>query len=374
MKRLAILAVALASCVSTPGAPSASAPAASPAPSRASPTALPASGLGALTKLADGTLVVSVPDCATTTQGGGITGCELLDAAADHDSFVGVLRWSDGNFEARSIDLATGEMRTLIPKEDLGIKLEDVRGDLAIFLETDDLGGGNVHARLRRIPWRDPAKADTLDEIDLVGLGGGDTWNPWPAARTNGKDVVWLHAGGLFAKHQVLLLDASGQKRTVVETDRAVWFDLDDGGRIPVAVFSADGATQRFFVYLAGAVREIGTRDAAASGYVMSFGDVIGWTRGTGTVRPMDGIDLWTDTGRALRTERPESGCVIVGHTQKDVVTVCPSGTHLKDVLTNGPIRNGPPSRVVLAFPRTLLWRTAADLAANPMVWRITLL
>ncbi|TME61315.1 MAG: hypothetical protein E6I51_09170 [Chloroflexi bacterium] len=153
-----------------------------------------------------------------------------------------------------------------------------------------------------------------------------------------------------------------------------MWFDLDDGGRIPVAVFSADGATQRFFVYLAGAVREIGTRDAAASGYVMSFGDVIGWTRGTGTVRPMDGIDLWTDTGRALRTERPESGCVIVGHTQKDVVTVCPSGTHLKDVLTNAPIRNGPPSRVVLAFPRALLWRTAADLAANPMVWRITLL
>jgi len=32
-----------------------------------------------------------------------------------------------------------------------------------------------------------------------------------------------------------------------------------------------------------------------------------------------------------------------------------------------------PPSRVVVANPRALLWRTAADLAANPMIWRITL-
>src|SRR5205814_1948631 len=180
VKRLAILAVALASCVSTPGAPAGSAPAASPAPSRASPTALPASGLGALTKLADGTLVVSVPDCATTTQGGGITGCELLDAVADHDSFVGVLRWSDGNFEARSIDLATGEMRTLIPKEDLGIKLEDVRGDLAIFLETDERGGGNVHALLRRLPPRGGERIrhelrgrDRLDARDRGGPADG---------------------------------------------------------------------------------------------------------------------------------------------------------------------------------------------------------
>ena len=372
MKHLAALAIVLASCVAAP-APSPSTPAPAPTAVRASATTLPSAGLGALTKLADGTLVVGVPDCATATQNGGITGCELLDAAADRGVFVGVLRWSDGTFEARSIDLATGEMRTLIPKEDLGIALEEVREEVAILRETDDLGGGNVHVRLRRIPWRDPSKAETLDEIDLIGLGGGDSWNPWPSARTNGQDVVWLHAGGPFAKHQVILLDARGTRQVVTESDKPIWFDLDDGGRVPVAVISSDGATQRFFVSLAGTVHEIATRDASASGYVMSFGDVVGWARGTGTVRPIDGVELFTDTGRGLRVDRPEPGCVFVGRTAKDVVTVCPSGVRLEDVRANT-VRDGPPSRVVVAFPRALLWRTAADLAANPMIWRITLL
>ena len=373
MKRLAVVfAIVLASCVAT-SPPAPTAPISPSTAARASATTLPSAGLGALTKLGDGTLVVSVRDCATATQNGGITGCELLDAAADHDVFVGVLRWSDGTFEARSIDLASGEMRTLIPKEDLGIALEDVRGDVAILRETDDLGGGNVHVRLRRVPWRDPSKADTLDEIDLVGLGGGDSWNPWPAARTNGKDVVWLHAGGLFAKHQVILLDASGTKHVVTESDKPIWFDLDDAAHVPVAVFSADAATQRFSVWAGGTLREIATRNASASGSVMSFGDVVGWARGTGSVRPIDGVELFTDAGRALRVDRPEAGCVFVGRTLTDIVTVCPAGVRLKDVHANV-VRDGPPSRVVLAFGQALLWRTAADLAANPMVWRVTLL
>jgi hypothetical protein len=370
VKRLAALAIVLASCVAAP-TPSPSGPVPAPTAARASATALP-SALTSLTKLADGTLVVSIRDCATATQNGGITGCELLDAAADRGVFVGVLRWSDGTFEARSIDLATGEMRTLIPKEDLGIALEDVRDDLAILRETDDLGGGNVHVRLRRVPWRDPSKAETLDEIDLVGLGGGDTWNPWPSARTNGRDVVWLHAGGLFAKHQVIQLDARGAKHIVTESDKPIWFDLDDAGRVPVAVLSSDATTQRFFVSLAGSVQEMGTRAASASGYVMSFGDVVGWARGTGSVRPIDGVELFTDAGRALRIDRPEPGCLFVGHTAKEIVTVCPSGARLEDVHANT-VRDGPPSRVVVAYPRALLWRTAADLAANPMIWRITL-
>ena len=372
MRRLAIVAIVLASCAAAP-TPSPTAPIPATTAARASATALPSAGLGALTKLADGTLVVSIRDCATATQNGGISGCELLDAAADRTVFVGVLRWSDGTFEARSIDLGTGEMRTLIPKEDLGIALEDVRGDVAILRETDDLGGGNVHVRLRRVPWRDPSRADTLDEIDLVGLGGGDSWNPWPSARTNGQDVVWLHAGGLFAKHQVILLDAQGAKHVVTESDKPIWFDLDQGGRVPVAVFSSDAATQRFFMSVGGTVHEIATRDASASGYVMSFGDIVGWARGTGSVRPTDGVELFTDTGRALRVDRPEAGCVFVGRTSKEIVSVCPAGVRLEDVHANT-VRDGPPSRVVVAFPRALLWRTVADLGANPMVWRITLL
>jgi hypothetical protein len=304
--------------------------------------------------------------------GAAISGCEVLQAGADTDVFVAVLRWTDGYFEARSVDLSSGEMRTLIAKEDLGIQLEDVRGDIALLLEIDNTGAGTAHARLLRVPWRDPTKADTLDEIDLVGLGGGDTWNPWPAARTNGKDIAWLHAGGALGKHQLVLLDFAGRRHIVGETDRPIWFDLDYGGGVPVALFNADGSSQRFFYYLAGTVHEMGMRDAANAGYVMSFGSYVGWTLGTGTVRPIDGIDLSTDTGKGIGTQRPEPGCTFVGRTYKDLVSVCPSGTRLKDVFANT-IRDGPPSRVVLSFPRALLWRTTADLAANPQVWRVTL-
>jgi hypothetical protein len=156
----------------------------------------------------------------------------------------------------------------------------------------------------------------------------------------------------------------------VAETDKPIWFDLDYGGGVPVAVFNADGSSQRFFYYLAGNVHEMGMRDAANAGYVMAFGSIIGWTLGTGTVRPIEGVALSTDTGKGIRADRPEAGCTFVGRTYKDLVSVCPSGTRLKDVFANT-VRDGPPSRIVLSFARALLWRTATDLAANPQVWRI---
>src|SRR5439155_158519 len=95
--------------------------------------------------------------------------------------------------------------------------------------QTEDLGGGDAHVSLLRVPWRDPAQTETLDEIDLTGLRGGDTWNPWPYAKTNGRDVVWLHAGGLFDPHEIILLGPNGPRQTVLTTDKPAYFDLAHG-------------------------------------------------------------------------------------------------------------------------------------------------
>jgi hypothetical protein len=371
--RRTLLALVLAGCSLAPAARTPTPPPASATTQRPVPTALPSSGLSALTRLADGTLVASVPDCVTTHDAsGGITGCELIQAMVDRGVFVAVLRWSDGFLEARAIDLATGEMRSLVPKEDFGLVIEDVRDDLVLIRETDDLGGGDVQVRLLRVPWRDPTKVEVLDEIDVSGVGGSD-WNAWPYARTNGRDVVWLHAGGLVASHEIELLSAAGQKRAIATTDGPAFFDIDDAGRVALATFNADRSTQTLQLYDGSTLRQLATRGGDAAGSVASFGELIGWTRGFVTAAPPGQVDLVPASGGAARSVRPEPGCLVAGFTAKDVVTVCPAGLRLIDAAT-GAIRDGPNSRIVHSSRRGLLWQIAADLAANPQVWRITLL
>src|SRR5438552_1957454 len=269
---IVLVAVTLMSC-----APQTAGPTPTPlqaASARPSPAVLPSSGLGALSKLPDGTLVVSVPDCATTSQGGAIAGCEVIETAADKGAFVAGLRQADGTFEARSIDLATGEIRVLIPRAD-------------------------------------------------------------------------------------------------------VWIDIDDNGRVAIATLAAPLAgaatptTEELFIYEDRALRRLGTRAVGDSGIPISFADAIGWTLGTGSVRRIDGVEIVPLAGGATRTIRPESGCVYTGRTAAEIVTICPSGARLFDV-ASGAVRSGPQSRVVLASRHALIWRTAADLAANPQLYRIT--
>jgi hypothetical protein len=262
-------------------------------------------------------------------------------------------------------------MRSLIPKEDRGLAIEDVRDDIVVMREYDDQGAGSVHVRLLRTPWRDASNVTTLDEIDLAGVGGGDTWNPWPYARTNGRDVVWLRAGGVFAPHTIVLLGADRQKRTIYENSRAMWFDIDEAGRVAIA--AEKEATQELVVYANGTTRQLGRRDGAAEGYPMSFGDVIGWTRGIGAVRLISDVELLPIAGGPSKAAPIPSGCVIGGRSLREIVTLCPAGVRLVDAST-GTARDGPNSRVVQPWRRGLLWRTTADLTANPQVWRITLL
>jgi len=362
VNRLALIVLLLSACVAPLGGPGS----ASPRPSTEPPAQIASAGTSR---------TVSFSDCDARTIPGSLPACELVQAALDRDVFVGVLRRSSAagfTYEARAIDLQTGETRVLRQLEDTELVIEDVRDAVVLLRQSEDYGGGDAHVRLLRVPWRDPARTETLDEIDLTGLGGGDTWNPWPHARTNGRDVVWLHAGGLFGPHEIILLGANGPRQTVVTTDKPAYFDLDESGRVAVAMFSADRATQGVHVY-DGRSRQLGSRSADEAGYVVSFADTVGWVRGFGTARPPTEVELIPVGGGRSRAARAESGCVVIGATAREVATICSSGVRLIDV-AGGAIRDGPRGRIALAFRGGLLWRTAADLGVSPEVWRVTLL
>jgi hypothetical protein len=360
VKRLALAALVLGACVAPSGA------------SRTQPPRTVTSAPAAV-GTAGAARTVSFPDCDARTVAGSLPACELLQAALDRDVFVGVLRRSTASgitYEARAIDLQSGETRELRQLEETELLIEDVRDAVVLLRETEDLGGGDAHVSLLRVPWRDPARAETIDEIDLTGLGGGDTWNPWPYAKTNGRDVVWLHAGGLFDPHEIILLGPSGPRRTVVTTDKPVYFDLDDQGRVAVAALNADRTKQELQLF-DGRLRQLGSRSADAGGYVLSFADSVGWVRGFGTARLPTEVELFPVSGGPSRAARAESGCVMIGATAREVATVCSAGVRLIEV-AGGAVRDGPAGRIVLAFRRGLLWRTLADLTSNPEVWRVT--
>ena len=360
MKRLGLVVLLLGACI---------------APSDASRTAprRPSVSPSAQLATAGGERSISFPDCDARTIPGALPACELLQVAVDRDVFVGVLRRSSVagiTYEARAIDLQSGETHELRQLEETELLIEDARDAVVLLRQTEDLGGGDAHVSLLRVPWRDPAQTETLDEIDLTGLRGGDTWNPWPYAKTNGRDVVWLHAGGLFDPHEIILLGPNGPRQTVLTTDKPAYFDLDDSGRVAVATFSADRAKQELQLY-DGRPRQLSSRGADAGGYVVSFADTVGWVRGFGTVRPPTEIELLPVSGGRSRTAQAETGCVVIGATARDVATVCPRGVRLIDV-AHGAVRDGPAARIVLAFRRGLLWRTSADLTTSPEVWRVT--
>jgi hypothetical protein len=291
----------------------------------------------------------------------------------DRDVFVAVLRRSSAaglTVEARAIELATGQTRVLYPLADFELVIEDVRDSVVLLREVDDLGGGDAHVRLLRVGWKDPTNAEVLEEEDLSGLHGGDAWNPWPYARTNGRDVAWLRATDVLSPYEIVLLGANGQERTVATTDQPTYFDLDDSGRVAIAALTTDKARQDLQVF-DGRLRQLSTRPADGAGFVMSFPDLAGWTRGLGVVRPPTEVELIPIAGGPPRAARAETGCVVVGATAKDVVTVCTAGVRLIDV-ASGAVRDGPAGRIVQAFHRGLLWRTSADLVTNPEVWRVT--
>jgi hypothetical protein len=300
----------------------------------------------------------------------------VLQAAADRGVFVAVLRRSGPTgiaSEVRAIDLASGATSVVLPLTPLELLIEDVREAVVLLRETEDLGGGDAHVRLLAVPWRAPADPQVLEEEDLGGLQGGRNWDPWPYARTNGREIVWLRGGDVFAPHEIVLAAAGGQPRTIATADQPVYFDLDETGRVAIATRTTDGARQNLQLYDGVRLRPLGSRAAADGGYVLSFADTVGWARGDGIARPVTEVELVPAAGGDSRSARAESGCIVLGATSQELATVCSSGVRLLDVAT-GVARDGPAGRIALAFRRAIVWQTLADFTANPQVWRITLL
>src|SRR2546425_7012170 len=159
MKRLAVIGLLLSACV----APSSGSGTASARPATPPPAQIATAGTSR---------TVSFSDCDARTIPGSLPACELLQAALGHDVFVGVLRRSSAagfTYEARAIDLQSGETRVLRQLEETELVIEDVRDAVVLLRETEDLGGGGAHRSLLPVSWRGPAHAETVAEIDLTG-------------------------------------------------------------------------------------------------------------------------------------------------------------------------------------------------------------
>ena len=330
--------------------------------------------LSAVTTLADGTRIIRVPDCHPRNVGIYMIECEVLGIAGDSGVAAVALRRAVNGayvFESRAIDLSTGAMFTLRAPGSASVSVDDVRDDAVLLTEGAEAGPGRQHVRLLRVPWRNAARAELLDEFDLEGLGGGDSWNPRPSAKTNGKDVAWLRPveQGRFA---IMLQRSDGSREMIYRTTGPVWFDLDDAGRIAIVASSTIAPTRaQQLVLYSGSLSTLGTRPAAEGGIVMSFPDQIGWAHGYGSVAPARDVELISVGGVTIRTLTPPAGCAFNGRTAKQVLFNCGTTTQLLDTTTLATRTLA--SNVVIPSKRIVFFREQSDFGADPEIWRATL-
>jgi hypothetical protein len=352
---------------SATGGTSAAATVSSATPSATAP-------VSALTTLADGTRVIRVPDCHPKDMGNYQIECQVVGITGDTNvAAVTIRRFTSGGyaFESQAIDLSTGAMFTLRPKAATSVDVAEIRDEVAILTDTAEAGVGREHVRVLRVPWRNATRAEVLDEFDLEGLGGGDTWNPWPSARTNGKDVAWLRPVEQ-GRLGIVLLRGDGSREVIYRTTGPVWFDLDDAGRIAIAARAAAGPdpAQQLVLY-EGSLRVLGSRVGAEAGYVMAFGDRIGWTHGSGMVAPARDVELVSTQGATIRTIAPPAGCMLTGRTTKQILFNCGTTTQLFDAASFATRTLA--SGAVIASKRIIFFRESADVGADPETWRATL-
>jgi hypothetical protein len=355
----------------TSAAQSAAISSATPATSSATPPATAV--VSAVTTLADGTRVIRLPDCHPKDAGNYQIECQVVGISGDTNvAAVTIRRFMNGGyvFESQAIDLGTGAVFTLRPRAATSAGVEDIRDDVAILTEATEIGANREHMRILRVPWRNASRVEVLDEFDLEGLGGGDTWNPWPSAKTNGKDVVWLRPVEQ-GRLGIMLLRSDGSREVLYRTTGPIWFDLDDAGRIAIAAGAATpGPTQQLVLYN-GSLNVLGTRAAADAGYVMAFGDRIGWTHGSGMVAPARDVELVSAQGATIRTIAPPAGCMLAGRTTKQILFNCGTTTQLLDAASfaSRTLASG----AVIASKRIIFFREPADFGADPEIWRATL-
>jgi hypothetical protein len=316
--RLVALAACLVACTASPVAAS---------PASASATVSPTSTAAATPTLPGGS-----PTPLPTARAGEIRislESGQVPANADGEVLIVTRRLTDGRTtRVEAIELRTGAVRAVRETVDAYVEVPSIRDGVLTLVETENTSVP-MELRVRVIAgrWREQTFAQ-LDEFTF-GLGGGDTWNPFPAPQTNGWEVAWLHTTP-DRTYEVRLRSAEGAIQTIYSSKKPFFFALGRTGDVVIGDLAVDATTPVALRLISrGAQRTLLERPPAASGQVFwQIGGRVLWTTGPGVVRPIPSTERIVVATLAREDIASPAGCFFGGATEERVVFQC--GDHLE--------------------------------------------
>jgi hypothetical protein len=331
----------LVACGATPAA-------VSPSPSLAGPAATPTATSAAATP----TLVGGTPTPLPTARAGEIrVSLEAGQAPANADGEVLIVtrRLTDGRTtRVEAIELKTGAVRSVHETLDAFLSVPALHDGVIAAVEMRETAVPmEMSVRILAGRWRDAALTP-LDEFSF-GVGGGDTWNPWPAPQTNGWEIAWMHTTPDRA-FEVRLRTTDGSISTIYSSKRPYFFALGRSGDVAIGDLAVDQTTPVALRLASGStVRTLLERPPADSGQVFwQVGGRIVWTFGPGVVRAIPSAERITVATLARETRTPPPGCFFAAATEERLVYSC--ADHLE--LEGSSERIGPATQV---HPRALI-------------------
>jgi hypothetical protein len=335
--RLVALAVCLVACTAPPAAAS---PAASLA--SASATVSPTSTAAATPTLPGGS-----PTPLPTARAGEIRislESGQVPANADGEVLIVTRRLTDGRTtRVEAIELRTGTVKAVRETVDAYVQVPSIRDGVVTLVETQDTGVP-MEQRVRVIAgrWREQTFAQ-LDEFTF-GLGGGDTWNPFPAPQTNGWEVAWLHTTP-DRTYEVRMRTTEGAIQTIYASKKPFFFALGRTGDVAIGDLAVDATTPVALRLISrGAQRTLLERPPAASGQVFwQIGGRVLWTTGPGVVRPIPSTERIVVATMAREDVMTPPGCFFGTATEERIVFSC--GDHLQ-------LEGSPPTSYGLPTPQ----------------------
>lgn len=281
---------------------------------------------------------------------------DALSFVADDRAVAIVTRRGATVWELSLIDLATMQRR-VVHRNDTGIWLTigGVRGDLVTFVQPRAAGSDVTQVMVAN--WRGSEPPKLLDEFSPAFFGGGDSWNPAPSPKTNGTRVVWLRWPADAPSGEIVVATQDGKRSSILSTDRATFFAVDDGGRVAAARIPFGWQTGEAELLLwDGALRTVASRAADKAGPVWFVAGRALWADSFGNVRNIVSatlFDLRTGSGNAVRAP---ADCALSGATVRDVVFTCPNDFVRLDPLSGATSRFGT-TNIASVFPHAIAHR-----------------
>jgi hypothetical protein len=297
---------------------------------------------------------------------------------ADDAAAAYVTRAADGAVTLNVTDLRTGQRRFVAttPGRTIWFVPGALRRDLITYVEVeqrgDRPGGGLLVAwHVMVANWRSGAAATELDVIPSEIEPDPHIDPHAPAPRTNGNEVVWLHAPKFSGRVSEIL----GDVRIQVTDTRAgrslllgeASYAIDDRGRIAVVrstdvastlwdllLYEADGSARRLVV---GRVQ---------GGTPYLAGAKIVWARTPPGPRNVTSVDIVDIATGGLRTVT-KADCAFIGATIHQAVFSCQGHSEYVDVEDGA--ESTTPAFFTSAEPHAIVGRETSGL--NP-TWSVT--